>query len=93
MLNILCGSSKKPLVHPGLLMLSKLWQIPLDLHPILQQEPGFVGAGSEMASVKVQGWELLWLHPPVAVGAVAVACWAAKSESCEAQCKQPLQLG
>lgn len=55
MLNILCGSSKKPLVHPGLLVLSKPWQIPLDFHPILQQEPGFVGAGSEMDQGRLRG--------------------------------------
>lgn len=55
MLNILSGSSKKPLMHPGLLVLSKLWQFPLDLHPILKQEPGFVGARSEMASGKALG--------------------------------------
>lgn len=58
------------------------------------QAAAWIGRGRVRdASGKAQGWELLWLLPPVAVGAVPVACWAAKSESCEARCKQPLQLG
>lgn len=37
MLNILYGSSKKPLVHLGLVVLAKLHlNIVLDLHPIVK---------------------------------------------------------
>lgn len=37
MLNILYGSSKKPLVHLGLVVLAKLQlNIVLDLHPIVK---------------------------------------------------------
>lgn len=86
-LSILCGSSKRPLVHP------KAVGNPSGFASHPQAGAWILGTGSGMTSGNVQGLELPLVHPPVAAGAVALPCWAAKSESCEAQCKQPLQLG